>query len=67
MNGGNPGNHILEHLGKAWPPLEDFMKRIHVTKEGYHGGTYEGKATVLSPITNLHLLNTGTVFTPESL
>ena len=52
MNGGNPGNHILEHLGKAWPPLEDFMKRIHVTKEGYHGGTYEGKATVLSPITS---------------
>ena len=52
LDGGIPGNHILAHLDAAWPPLEDFMKGIHVTKQGYHGGTYEGRATVLDHITS---------------
>ena len=52
LDGSIPGNHILAHLDTAWPPLEDFMKGIHVTKQGYHGGTYEGRATVLDHITS---------------
>ena len=41
----NPANHILAHLTSVWPPLDNFFGELHVTREDYHGGSFEGTIT----------------------
>ena len=38
----NPCNHILKHLGEVWPQLKEWLKRLGVVMESYHGDKFEG-------------------------
>ena len=38
----NTVNHVLEHFGRRWEGLGRWLKDIHVCKDDYFGGTFEG-------------------------
>ena len=40
----NTVNHLLEHFGRRWEGLIMWLKEIHVVKDDYFGGTFEGES-----------------------
>ena len=61
----NPTNHLLVHLGGVWPGLHDFLKGIHVVKDNFFGGKFQGVIPFyVVPRSSLKLVLFTTTFSP---